>query len=78
MYVSVWGYCATIILVLKCPALNASSNGQITCLLGIDNLPTSGDTFSLRCYPHYSLRTCEASELSRRWTGSNTLCSRSK
>jgi len=50
--------------LVKCPVLNAPTNGQITCSLRNDSQPTHGDSYSFTCNNGFKLngsaiRTCQ-------------------
>ena len=42
-------------LLLVCPSLNDPSNGMISCSLGGDGVPSTGDTCSFTCNTGYVL-----------------------
>jgi len=66
------------ILVPQCPQLDAPNNGEISCSLGDDGIPTKGDTCSFTCDDGFMLsssntRTCQSDFT---WTGTEAMCTR--
>ena len=66
------------LFVVLCPALSAPDNGEISCLLGDDGVPSFDDTCTFTCNDGYELtgshnRRCRSSKT---WSGSDTMCRR--
>ena len=66
------------LLLGVCPSLNDPSNGMISCSLGVDGVPSTGDTCTFTCDTGYvltgsSTRTCQSDGA---WSGSDTMCTR--
>ena len=67
-----------ISLLVTCTNLNAPTDGMITCALGVDGVPTDGDTCSFTCNTGYELsgsamRTCGSDGS---WNGTDAVCNR--
>ena len=65
-------------LLVTCANLAAPANGMISCSLGIDGVPTDGDTCNFTCSTGYELiasgtRTCGSDGT---WDGTNAMCRR--
>ena len=65
-------------LLLACPSLIVPSNGMISCLLGVDGVPSAADTCSYTCNTDYELtgsrnRICLNDGS---WSGSAPTCRR--
>ena len=67
-------------LLLACPSLTAPSNGMISCSLGGDGIPSTGDICIFTCDTGYeltgsSVRTCQSDGS---WSGSGIICTRGR
>ena len=67
-------------LLLVCPSLNAPSNGIITCSLGGDGVPDTGDNCTYTCNTGYvfansNTSTCQSDGS---WSNSAPMCIRSE
>ena len=60
-----------------CAILADPSNGMVTCSLGVDGVPTAGDTCTYLCDNGFvrlsddAMRTCGSD---RSWSGSTAVC----
>jgi len=68
------------LIATQCHILFAPDDGEISCSLGDDGVPTEGDTCSFTCDDGFMLsgsntRTCQ-SDLT--WTGTEAMCTRGK
>jgi len=66
-----------ISLLVTCANLAAPANGMISCSLGVNGVPTDGDTCTFTCNTGYELigsdtRTCGGDG----WNGTNAMCAR--
>ena len=64
--------------LLACSSLNDPSNGMISCSLGSDGVPSTGDNCIYTCNTGYVLtgsntRTCQSDGS---WSGSAPMCTR--
>ena len=65
-----------VFYLLACPSLTAPNNGMISCSLGVDGVPSTGDTCTYTCNNGYELtgsptRTCQTDES---WSSSAPTC----
>jgi len=68
----------TFYVLVSCPSLTDPKNGVMICTLGVDGIPSYGDTCDFTCSTGYELtgsdtRTCQSDGS---WSGSEIVCNR--
>ena len=66
------------LFIVLCPSLSVPDNGEISCSLGDDGVPSYQDTCTFTCDTGYELtggrtRTCQSDGT---WSGSDIMCTR--
>ena len=66
------------LFIVLCPSLSAPDNGEISCLLGDDGVPSYQDICSFTCNNGYELTgsstsTCQSDGT---WSGNDATCTR--
>jgi len=66
--------------VVACPSLTKPNNGEITCLLGDDGVPSYEDTCSFTCNTGFELSGNDIwnCQVDGSWSGSEIMCVRGK
>jgi len=71
-------YPVIVHIVTTCPVLDDPDDGRVVCSLGVDGVPTEGDTCVYQCDDGYIVtggdsRECQSDGT---WTGSEITCER--